>query len=99
MLMNSEWISGEVLTLQLVDFSDGESGLDYFLVHVGSAPYKTNIMRETLFSGEIIELNLRSLPILDGYVYFVGAKVSLQCVAFGFMFRMCSNLMYILFDF
>ena len=90
MLMNSDWISGDALTLQLVDFSDGESGLDYFLVHVGSAPYKTNIMRETLFGRDIIELDLQILPVHDGYVYYVGAKVILHCVAF--MFRMCTNL-------
>ena len=86
--MNSAWISGNVLSLQLVDFSDRDSGLDYFMVHVGSAPYKTNIMKETLFSRDIIELDLQSLPVLDGYVYYAGAKVMLHCVAFGFMVRM-----------
>ena len=76
--MLSEWVSGDQLSLQLLDFTDGESGLDYFMVYVGSAPYKTDIMRETLFRRDIIELDLLSMPVLDGYVYYVGAKVILH---------------------
>ena len=78
MLVISEWVSGDQLSLHLLDFTDRESGLDYFMVNVGSAPYKTDIMRETLFRRDIIELALLSMPVLDGYVYYVGVKVILH---------------------
>ena len=77
MLMSSEWISGGLLSLQLLDFNDDESGLDYFMVHIGSAPYKTDILTETIFKSDIIDLDLLSMSVLDGYVYYVGVKVRL----------------------
>ena len=76
MLKMSEWISGDLLSLQLLDFADDESGLDYFMVHVGSAPYRTDILTETMFKSDIFEIDLHNMPVLDGYVYYVGAKVS-----------------------
>ena len=80
MLMLSEWISGDRLSLLLLDFTDDESGLDYFMVHVGSAAYKTDILTETMFKSDIIELDFLNMPVLDGNIYYIGAKVNVILV-------------------
>ena len=71
----SIWISGSVFEFQLTDFSDQESGIAYYVTHVGSAHHKVDIMPERQHTNNIITLHLQDMSVMDGHFYFLGCKV------------------------
>ena len=78
-LMLTRWISDDMLRVVLMDFSDEESGMDYFTIFVGSSSYSMDIVSETRYTDNLIEINLQNTDMMDGHVYHIGAKVSSLC--------------------
>ena len=79
-LSSTRWISGDVLRVLLMDFLDKESGIDYFAVFVGSFNYRMDIVAETTYRDDVIEINLQDTNMMDGHVYYLGAKVKRLCI-------------------
>ena len=71
----SNWISDGILTIQILDFSDEESGIDKYMVHVGSSKYKMDILSQSDHAGDMIQLSLQGTDVMDGHFYYLGLKV------------------------
>ena len=52
-LMASKWFGGGMLSIHIKDFYDGESGIDYYVVTIGSSYHTANIVQETTYRQEL----------------------------------------------
>ena len=71
----SKWISDFVLEIQLLNWSDHESGIDKYITFVGSSRYTMDILSESEHTGETMVFDLHGTPILDGHLYYLSVKV------------------------
>ena len=62
--------------MQILDFYDKESGIDYFVIYIGSSRHEMDIMSEATQKNDRVEINLQTLPVADGHIYYVGVKVT-----------------------
>ena len=58
-----------------MDFSDTESGIDYYEAFVGSSTFTQDIVQPGKYDNELIEIFLPENLIMDGHRYYFGVKV------------------------
>ena len=75
-LTASKWFGGSTLNIHIKDFYDGESGIHYYVVTIGSSYHTADIMQETRYRQELIDVNLDEATMTDGHTYYLGVKVS-----------------------
>lgn len=74
----TRWIEGDILSFQLLDFTDEESGIDKYVTFVGSSRYATDILAETETVNKLTEISLEGTDVSDGHFYYLGAKVNFK---------------------
>ena len=75
-LMASKWFGGDMLNIHIKDFYDDESGIDYYVVTIGSSYHTADILQETTYRQELIGVNIDEAHMTDGHTYYLGVKVS-----------------------
>ena len=74
-LTASNWLGGIHLRVHLKDFYDDESGIDYYVAAIASSHHRADIVQETTYRNDLIEIYIKEAPVTDGHSYFLGIKV------------------------
>ena len=78
-LSQTKWTGDDVLRVDILNFIDEESSIDYYTLFIGSYAYSMDIVQEIQGTDEMVEVNLGGLDLKDGHVYFLGVKVIIFC--------------------
>ena len=81
-LTASKWFGGNVLNIHLTDFYDDESGIDFYSISVGSHYHTADVLQQTTYRQDLIDINLDDAHMTDGHTYYLGVKV---CNALSFL--------------
>ena len=59
----------------MTDFYDDESGIDFYSISVGSHYHTADVLQETTYRQDLIDINLDDAHMTDGHTYYLGVKV------------------------
>ena len=70
-----KWLAENHLRVHVTNFIDDESGIDYYVATIGSSRQYADVIPETTYRNDLMEIDLEDAPLLDGHTYYLGIKV------------------------